>query len=113
MSMKRKYAGTFEILDNEDIELHFTRCTKSKALADRQREIEHIRDLALAIADIAAPEVLISSSTPVTVDGETWYDLHSIEDKEDFEGEIEYADARDLFYHHPAQPNLVQVKEWS
>jgi hypothetical protein len=109
MTMVGKYAGTFEIVDLDQVTLHMDDPTQEQALAARLAQIQKINDLTYAIADVAAPELLISNAAPVTADGATWYELDSLDIENDYE--LAYCVARDLLHHHPTQPNLVQVKE--
>lgn len=76
-------------------------------LAERQAE------LALEIADEAAPGYLDSALLTVRVGDEDWLDLDTMvpEVREDYQGIMSYCALRNLFRRHPEMPNLIQLVE--
>jgi hypothetical protein len=76
---------------------------------------KEIAGMAFDIADKAAPELIVSDAIPVTIDGETWYDLDTNSGecsvRRDCKLEIEYCERRGLFRHHPRMRHLVQPLE--
>jgi hypothetical protein len=70
-------------------------------------------DLALEIADEAAPSLLMSSLSPVTVDEDRWFDLASVDEDDDetVAANLRYCELRGLVVHHLERPNLIQTLE--
>lgn len=84
---------------------------KQAGQAERKRKRE--AELAIEIADYAGPSELESICVPCTVDGDTWYDLDTLDEgeREELAGIIEYCDLRGLLKRHGARPNLFQTLE--
>jgi hypothetical protein len=74
---------------------------------------ESVNMLALEIADDAAPCELESNCVPVSIDGDAFYDLDSLneDEKHALAGIIRYCELRGLIKRHPEQPNLFQTLE--
>ena len=108
MAMDGKYAGTFEIR-GDDVHIDIPHSARESELAKHLLEIQRVNNLAYAIADALAPELVISDAVPTERDGEIWYDVESL-DAEEEDRELAYCEARELLRHHPDWHNLVQVK---
>lgn len=69
--------------------------------------------LAMEIADYAAPSELESNCVPVKSDGEIWYQLFGLDEDERAElaGVIEYCELRGLLRRNEKDPQLFQVLE--
>lgn len=79
--------------------------------ADAKKERE--ANLAIEIADYAGPAELESICVPENCDGDTWYDLDSLDEgeREELAGVIEYCELRGLLKRHTYRPNLFQTLE--
>lgn len=77
---------------------------------------EEINKRALALADQYINSLIDGNTVCEEVDGELYADLKSLvfstrTFKKEFAFEVEYAEARGLFSHHPTRPNLIQIVE--
>ncbi len=84
---------------------------ESEELEAKHRQ--RIADLAIEIADFAAPADLESTLVPVSLDDDVWYDLDSLDEDEKTElaGVIEYCELRGLLRRHSVRTQLIQTLE--